>query len=47
MTAGGLVASADGDSWVLPGEGGVPGPCLNRLASMSHMRGVRSCLVGW
>ena len=51
---GGMVASAVGDSWSLPdgegwvlsGEGGVPGPCLDRSASMSCTCGVVSCLVG-
>ena len=42
----GRVASANGDGWALPGEGGVPGPCLNRSASMSCVQGVHSCLVG-
>ena len=53
-TVGG-VASAIGDDWslpdgegrALPGEGGVPGPCLDRLASILCTRGVVSHLVGW
>ena len=51
---GGVIASAAGDSWslpdgegrALPGEGGVPGPCLNRSVSMSCTCGVVSHLVG-
>ena len=36
----------DGEGWAPPGEGGVPGPCLNRSVSISHMCGVFSHLVG-
>ena len=36
----------DGEGWALLGEGGVPGPCLDRSASMSCTRGVFSRLVG-
>ena len=36
----------DGEGWALPGEGGVPGPCLDRSVSMSRTCGVFSCLVG-
>ena len=48
------IASAIGDGWSLPngegwalsGEGGVPGPCLDRPVSMLHTCGVVSRLVG-
>ena len=36
----------DGEGWTLSGEGGVPGPCLDRLVSMSRTCGVVSHQVG-
>ena len=46
LTAGRVVASAKGEGWALPGEGGVPGPCLDKSASISCTHGVLSHLVG-
>ena len=46
VAAGGVVASANGEGWALPGEGGVPSPCLDKLASILCTCGVLSCLVG-
>ena len=46
VTVGGVVASANGEGWALPGEGGVLGPCLDKLASILHTCGVPSHLVG-
>ena len=47
LTTGGVVSSAEGEGWVLLGEGGVPSPCIHRSASIPCTCGVLSHLTGW